>query len=188
LKRLAAALFLCLTLAWSQEHAAEQHEDPLYVWKWVNFAILAGLLGFLAVKAGGPALRDRAAGISKDLEESRRIRAEAEARAVAIEKRISNLGDEINAFRADAKKEMESEAARIEDETKRTIAKMQGHARQEIESLAKHAENQLRDYAAQLSLKLAEDRVRSRMNPETQTALVNRFVADLGSAQGRSNN
>lgn len=183
MRRFAAVFFLSLTLVSAEEHA----EDPMTGWKWLNFAILAGLLGYLAVKVGGPALRDRAADIQKDLAESKRIGAEAEARATAIEKRIAGLGAEINALRAEAKLEMESEAARIEEETKRAAARMEQHAGQEIESLVKHAENELRDYTAQLSLKLATDKIRAQMNAETQNALVSRFVTDLGKSGGSNN-
>ena len=108
------------------------------------------------------------------------MRHEAEARAAAIEKRLANLETELASLRADAKREMESEGARIQEETKRLVAKAGEQAEQEIAAMSKAAENELRRHASLLALELAEKKLKARMSPETDASLVERFVAGLG--------
>jgi F-type H+-transporting ATPase subunit b len=186
---LAGALVL-VSSALCQEHgapgshaAAEHgggHGDPLIVEKVINFAILAALLGFFAVKLGGPFFRGRADEIRKSIDDARAVREDAEKRAKAIEGRISNLAGELDQLRAESKREMASEERRIQEETARLAAKLEQNAAQEIEQATKRAEQELRAHAARLAVQVAEERVKARMTPSTQGALVRRFVDDLG--------
>ena len=59
------------------------------------------------------------------------------------------------------------------------IAKIQAHAEQEIASAGKAARMELKRYSAELAIDLAEQKIRARMTPETQDALVRGFVRDL---------
>jgi len=59
------------------------------------------------------------------------------------------------------------------------IAKIQAHAEREIASAGKAARMELKRYSAELAVSLAEQKVRARMTPETQDALVQGFVQDL---------
>lgn len=201
MKRLALALVLTLAPVVAQEHGhaapeaghgapaaahGEGHGEEgghsgLGVWKWVNFAILAGLLGWAIAKNAGPFFQGRIAEIQKDINEAREVKAEADARAAAIEKRLANLDSELATLRSDARREMESEAARIQDETKRIVARSGEQAEQEIASLAKAAETELRRETSRLALGLAEQKLKARMSPEAEQALAERFVSGLGS-------
>ncbi len=165
----------------AQEHGAEHHDgDPYLFWKIVNFAILAGILGFIAVKVGGPAFRERGEEIRRSIDDARVIREEAEARAAAIESRIAGLSTDLDQLRETSRSEMASEELRIQEETARQAAKLEENAAQEIQQATKRAEQELRNHAAKLAVQLAEDRVKSRLTPNTQASLVRRFVDDLG--------
>ncbi|MEZ5402149.1 MAG: ATP synthase F0 subunit B [Bryobacteraceae bacterium] len=168
----------------AQEHGGghgESHEgDPYLVWKIINFAILAAGLAFVALKIGGPALRERAEGIRKSIADSQQVREDAEKRAAAIEAKIANLATELEALRANSKKEMASEEARISEETRRQAAKLEENAAHEISQAAKRAEHELRDHAAKLAVEIAEGRVKAQLTSSTQASLVRRFVDDLG--------
>jgi F0F1-type ATP synthase membrane subunit b/b' len=50
---------------------------------------------------------------------------------------------------------------------------------QEVELMTRAAKSELRKYAAELSIGLAEQRIRARMNPATQEKLVSGFLQDL---------
>ncbi|MEZ5356582.1 MAG: ATP synthase F0 subunit B [Bryobacteraceae bacterium] len=168
----------------AQEHesgAAGHHEgDPYLFWKIVNFAILAGGLGFVAVKVGGPFFRERGEEIRKSIDDARVIRDEAEKRAAAIEARIANLSSDLDQLRETSRTEMASEETRIQEETRRQADKLEENASQEILQAGKRAEQELRDHAAKLAVQLAEDRVKARLTPGVQASLVRRFVDDLG--------
>jgi F0F1-type ATP synthase membrane subunit b/b' len=49
----------------------------------------------------------------------------------------------------------------------------------ELDSVGKTARRQLKEYAAELALGLAEERLRGHMDKTTESALVDDFVRDL---------
>lgn len=188
-----AALFLCLAAgvpaAFSQhsetapekaiqehESFAERHELEL---KWANFLLLAGALGYMIGKNSGPFFAARSRGIRKDLEDSEQKRKDAEARAAAVDARLADLGKEIAALRGESQAEAQAENERMAHHTETEIAKIQAHAEQEIASAGKAARTELKRYAGQLAVELAEARIRSNMTPGTQDALVRSFIHDL---------
>jgi F-type H+-transporting ATPase subunit b len=181
------ALFLALAVASpAQEHEAakgeahkEAAEPDMTGWKWANFAILAVGLGYLIVKNVGPYFASRSLEIRKGIEDAQKIRADAEAKAAQIETRLANLGREVEAMRQSAREEAAQEGARIRQDTERELAKVQAHADQEIASALKAAQLELKSYSARLAVDLARQKVRDRMTPADQDALVQRFVVDL---------
>ncbi len=160
------------------EHEAAPEPD-LTMWKWVNFGILMAGLGYLFVKQGVPFFQERAAGILKDIADARQTKAEADARAAAIEARIANLSKEIAQIQADASAEMQNEAKRIEAETAQALAKVQSSAEQEIASASKQARAELSAHAAALAVELAAGRIRSSLSPAQSSGLVSAFIQDL---------
>ena len=67
----------------------------------------------------------------------------------------------------------------MERHTAAEIAKIQAHSEQEIASAGKAARMELKRYAAELAVELAEQKVRARMTPDAQDALVQGFVRNL---------
>jgi len=182
--KLLFGLMLCGVAMVAQETNAAKTEakaedDSLLTWKWVNFGLLAVGLGYLLGKSLPPFFKARTNEIQKDILDAQQTRKEAEARAAGIEKRVSALGADIEAFRTQAKSEMEQEGARIREETARMLAKVQRQAELEIETAGKMARRELQSYAAKLALDLAEQRIRTRLNADTESGLVADFVRDL---------
>jgi F-type H+-transporting ATPase subunit b len=151
----------------------------MILWEIVNFVILAGLLGWLVVKQGGPALATRAKEIAEGLAAGELAKSEADARAAQVQARLANLGTEVAAIRASAKEEMEREADRIRRDAQAEIVRIRRQAELEIESAGKMAQREVRQAAARLAVELAERKVRARMSPEIQSALLQGFLTDL---------
>jgi F-type H+-transporting ATPase subunit b len=166
------------TGAEKEESFAEKHELEL---KWANFLLLAGLLGYTLGKNAGPFFAARSAGIRKDMDESLRQRQEAEAKAADVDRRLANLEKDIAALRGQSEAEAKTETERMAQQTEAEIAKIQAHAEQEIGSAGKAARMALKRYAAELAVGLAEQKVRARMTPDTEDALVQGFVRNLRS-------
>lgn len=163
----------------AREDSANDNEGNLEIWKWANFVILAGILGWMIAKKAPAFFESRTAEIQHGIAEATKARQDAEARAAAMEARMSSLQAEIERVRADAKTEMTREMERIAKETERNIARIQAHAEQEVASAAKHAEKDLRSFTAQLAIELAEQRIRARMSTGTQDALENAFLREI---------
>jgi F0F1-type ATP synthase membrane subunit b/b' len=193
MKRLILALVLVLAaapgIALAQEGAGhegagqakqeKQDEGTLEIWKWVNFVLLAGGLGYLIGKNAPAFYAGRTAAIRKDMEESLKARQEAEARAADVERRLAALEGEIAGLRGESEQELKAAAELVTRQTAEEIEKIQAHAGHEIETASKQARAELKRYAAELAVGVAREKVRARMTPATQDQLVDGFVRDL---------
>lgn len=159
--------------------AGEDEEQGLEPWKWVNFAILVGALGWLIGKNAGPFFAARSQEIRKGIAEAEQIRSDAEARAAAVEAKLQNLTAEIEALRKAAHDERAAEAERVRQRTAAEIAKAQAHGEQEIAAAGKAARLELKRYSAELALDLAAQKIQQRMNAQSDEALVQDFVREL---------
>ena len=186
----ALAVSLVFGALWiaAQEPPAKSHaaaasegagEGPSPIWAWANFAILVGALGYLAVKKGGPWFVSRSQSIRKGIAQAEEIRAEAEARAREVDRKLAGLQTEIDALRADAHREQSAEGERIRRQIAADLDRMQEHAAGEIEAAGRASRLELKRYAAQLALDLAEQKIRRQMTAEVQTALVENFSRNL---------
>jgi F-type H+-transporting ATPase subunit b len=180
--RLALIACLMAVAGLAQEKAksgGEEADRSLDLWKWANFLVLAGAIGYLVRKNAPAFFAARSLHIRKDIVEAEEARKDAEARAAAVDQRLANLEAEIAALRAEAHDEARAETERNAQHTAAELAKIQLHAEQEIAAAGKAARMELKRYAADLAISLAEKKIRARMTPATQEALVRGFVRDL---------
>jgi F-type H+-transporting ATPase subunit b len=172
--------------AFAEETSGGAEQPSLLLWKVLNFFILAGLIGWLISKHGGPLLASRAKTISEGLAAGTLAKAEADARGAEVQKKLDNLGQEINALRANAQEERARETERILRETQAEIVRIQYQANVEIESAGKQARLEVQRAAAALAIELAEKKVLARMSPDVQSSLLQSFLNDLASGPARS--
>jgi F-type H+-transporting ATPase subunit b len=162
---------------------AEEHELAL---KWANFLLLAGGLGYLIRKNAGPFFVARTQKIREQMILGEEARKNAEQRAAEVDRRLAGLDAEIAALRAESQKVAASEGERMQRETVAQIAKMRAQAQQEIAAAGKAARAELKRYAADLAIGLAGQKLRVRVTPGTQEALVRGFVRDLDSPSSKA--
>jgi F-type H+-transporting ATPase subunit b len=182
LKRFSIGFVLFAVPLLAQEAGAPEKPSVL-LWQALNFVILAGLLGWMAVKQGGPLLTARSKEINEGLAAGERAKKEADARAAEVQAKLGNLEKEIASLRTGAREERDREADRIRRESQAEIARIQVQAEHEIESAGKQARLEVQRAAAKLAVDLAEQKVRARMSPEIQSALLHGFVHDLDGAR-----
>lgn len=193
MKRLASLLLVCAALiliplvraqhghggAETAGSAGHSGHGPSRVWVWANFFLLGGGLGYLAAKQGGPFFKQRGEQIRKGIEEASRLKTDAEARAAAIEKRLASLAADIEQLRQQGAREMAAESERIASESRQAAARIRADAEQEIAAAAKSARRQLRIYAADLALQLAEEKIRAELTAESDAGLLQDFAGRL---------
>jgi F-type H+-transporting ATPase subunit b len=194
---LAAALSFAAApaVARAQGRAAEAGEKPaaqdkeeggMVLWKWANFALLAGGLGWVTARNAGPFFAARSQAIRREMIEAEETRKEAEERAAAVSRRLANLDAEINDLRRQSKAEAEAESERMARRTAGEVEKIRAQMQSEIESAGKAGRFELKRYAAHLAVTLAEQKVRTRMNSDVQDALVRAFIDDLTDPAARA--
>lgn len=173
------ALLFCVAAGLAFAEGKEGADSSLQMWKWANFLVLAGALGYLMVKALPPLFASRTEAITKDMVESQKIRQGADARAADVDRRLAAIEVEIGNLRNQSKEETAAEADRLAKHTAAEIARIQAQAQRDISDAGKTARKELTAYAAGLSIDLAAQKIRSRMTPATEDRLVRGFVRDL---------
>lgn len=144
----------------------------------LNFVIVGVVLVVFLKSPMANFFRERTVGIRKSMEEARRSSEEASRRLSEIEARLAKLDAETAEMRAAADREAgkEEEAARTAAEEAKT--KIVHGAQQEIAAAARLARGELKSYAAELAVSLAEKKI--QVNAATDRALVQEFVDHLG--------
>ncbi len=186
MKRLLLVAAFAIVTVYAQEPAEQKAGEPAAqsegvspIWKWANFAILAVGLGYLMAKHLPGVFSSRTTEIQKGISESQQMKMDAERRSAEMDARLNALGADIEKFRTQSAAEMQQEGDRIGRETAAQIKKQEQQAAVELESVGKTARRQLKEYAAELAMGLAEERLRARIDGATESALVDDFVRDL---------
>jgi F-type H+-transporting ATPase subunit b len=143
-----------------------------------NFAVIAAAIIWFARSSLPGMFRSRTQSIRQTMEEAQRASADASRRLGEIESRLAKLNNEIAAMRAQAEAEGAAEEQRIHAAAEEEARKIVEAAGQEVESASRLARRELKAYAAELAVSLAEKRI--RVDAKTDQALVDGFVAELG--------
>src|SRR5207248_13555 len=121
---------------------------------------------------------DRSESIESALEEGRRALEHSQAQLRSIEDKLKHLEEEIAAFKATASSDMESERQRLHQAADDEAARILDAARAQIENSTRAATLELKAYAAEQALQLAEQTLRQRLDETAQQQLVYRFVQE----------
>jgi F-type H+-transporting ATPase subunit b len=143
-----------------------------------NFVILFGAIVFFARKSVPLMLKTRTAEIQKGIEDARKASAEATARLGEIESRLAKLDGEISSLKNAAEADFSVEEARIKQQAEEDARHVVESAQQEIAAATRTAQRDLKTFASELAVSLAEKKI--KVDPQTDEALVRGFVAQLG--------
>ena len=155
----------------------------LELWKFVNLLVFIACALYLHRRFGRPireALRARSEGIKRELLRAREERDQALAKLAEVESRFANLDAEVARVKEKARAEADEEKQRISHATEEEIAKIREQAKREIESAGKAARQELRKFAAQESVRLAEGILEREIGPDDDTRLTSLNVQELG--------
>lgn len=155
----------------------------LEVWKFVNLIVFILAALYLHRRFGRPireALRSRRESIKAELEKARAERDLAFAKLAEVEARFEKLDVEVATIREKAKAEAEAESRRLQAATDQELARIQENAKRELESAGKLAKQELRRFAAQESIRIAEDILAREIKPEDDARLTTLNLQELG--------
>lgn len=150
----------------------------------LDFAIIAALIVWFWKSNLPAAFRARTESIRKGMDEAQRASAEANRRLSDVQSRLARLQEEIAEMRASAEAEAAGEEQRIRAAAEEDTRKIVAAAEAEIDAAAKAARRELKAYAAELAVALAEKRI--RVDANTDQALVRSFVSQLASSDTSS--
>lgn len=151
--------------------------------RWFNLMLFAGILYFLLNRLIRNALASRRENIRRDLTRAQEERNAALAKLEEVEGRLALLSTEVATIHEQAEREAATERERLARATEDEARKLREQAQREIESAGKIARHDLRRYAAEQSVQLAEEIIRRNIRPEDDARLVQTYVNDLGGAR-----
>jgi F-type H+-transporting ATPase subunit b len=176
-------LFLALnTHAEEAGSASQQSAENLF--KWINFALVAGVIVWLSVKKGPGFFGRRADVISSDIQKRAEAKKQAEQQLQDAETKLQNLEKEVADLRTTAQRESVAEAERIRNLTVTDAKKIDDAGKAEVDAAERAARLELKAFAANLAINGAESLLLKQLTPAAQEALINNFVKTL---DGRPN-
>jgi F-type H+-transporting ATPase subunit b len=184
-----ASALAVLLFATVSAHAAEESgnataERANEIFKWINFAIVAGLIAWVFLKLTPPFFRKNAETISSAITKATAAKAEAERQLREAEEKLARLQQEVAQLRATAQREAAAEAERLRAVTQSDVQKVGLAAKAEIEAAERAARLELKVTAANLAVDGAESLLAKQLTPQAQESLVTSFVKSL---EGRPN-
>jgi F-type H+-transporting ATPase subunit b len=177
-------LILALTLLDSTVLAAENAHAEGWGWldtigRWTNLLILFGILAFFLRTPLKRFFSGRALAIKDELESSAQAYERARADKAAAEERVRRIDEEVARLREEAEREAEAERIRVREQAERDAQRLIENARREIEILTRTAQKELREFAADLAVNLAESRIRRELKPQDESRVIDRFFVTL---------
>jgi F-type H+-transporting ATPase subunit b len=165
-----------------EETGAAEHEEKgkgnkhELLFKWINFVILVGGLGYVLRKPLANFFLQRSASIQKSLDEGRKALEASQAQLQGVENRLSRIEEEMASFRTAAFEEMKAEREHLRGTTANEVEKMLESIRVQMEVATKQARLELRLFGAQQAVELARQMIGQRLDEAGQRRLVAQFV------------
>jgi F-type H+-transporting ATPase subunit b len=186
---LAVSVLFVLFFAVVGANAAEEGgnaatERATEIFKWINFAIVAGVVVWVFGKLLPPVFRKKAEAISSAITNATNAKAAADAQLREAENRLANLQKEVAKLRVYAEKEAAAEVERLRAATQSDAQKIAAAAKAEIEAAERAARLELKALAANLAVDGAETLLVKQLTPKAQESLISNFVKSL---EGRPN-
>jgi len=154
---------------------------PELLWGSIAFLIVLGVLVKFAFPTLKKTMSDRTEKIRSDLDGAASAKAQAEEELATYRAQLANSRNEgqelIETARADAERVRADIIARAETEA----AEIKARATDDIRLATERAQADLQSSVKDLSIELAEKVVERNLDPETQRALIDSYISQVGS-------
>ncbi len=152
-----------------------------WVFKFVNFAVLVGILIKFAGKPLKDYLRNRHDTIKAKIDEANKTVQEAEALKAQYERKLSQLDEEVEAFKKAVIEEAEKEKQKIMNEANEFASRIREQARIAYEQELKDAMSAIKEEIARLTMERAEKLIAERLTKSDHNRMVGDFIEKLRS-------
>jgi len=179
-----SALLGCLLLTIPALAAEGAAADPTEssagtIFRWLNFALIFGGIGYLVMKKGGAFFGANAKAIAASIHEGTAAKEEADRQLHEVETRIARVDQEVAELREAARRDSVSETERLNTSGRTEIEKIQQAARAELGATERAAKQELRVIAAALAVERAGGLVSARMDKNVRSRLFHAFLDEL---------
>ena len=151
-----------------------------FIWRCINFAIMAGAIGYFAIKPIRNGLQSRRAEIEKALHDAVAARDAAEAKAGEYQDKLAKAAAEIETIYAAIRREGELERDKILASAREMAVKIEQEADAKAATAVARARVELRAEAARLAVELAEELLGKNVTAADQKRLVDEYMQKVG--------
>lgn len=149
----------------------------------LNFGILVGVLVYFLKAPIAAFLSGRSAQIRQDLVTAADMRATATAQLEEIHRKLAELPAELSALKVRGEEDVRAEQERITRAVASERERLIDQTRREIDMRLRMARRELTEYAAELAVSVAEERISRTITPDDQLRLVDRYTTQLKEAR-----
>ena len=153
----------------------------------INFVLLVSLLTFLLRGKIRDALANRALGVKNDIDESNRLRKEAQQRFEDLESRLDGFESELASMKTDATAKAEADHGAILARAEEDAVRIAESAQRSIRDETERARQALRREVAELSVDLAREKLSQNVTDDDQSRLAGDFIEKVQGTNGASN-
>lgn len=174
------SFFLILTSRLLLAGEEQEHGSTgLFIGQVLNFVVLFGGLAYVLRKPLQDYLRRKSAEIADLLQRSEREKNEARKRLGQTKERLQRLTDEIQKMKEDTRNAALKERERLLREADTEVERLKRLASEEIDSMLQASRRELKAYAIELSVVLAENKIKEKMTPELHRKIIDRAIENL---------
>lgn len=149
-------------------------------WKFINLTIFALILYRLLKRPLSATFKAKREIIRAELIKAEEQRQAALSELTSVEAKLANLDSERDDVIERAKEEAAAEKTRIAIEAENESARLRAQAEGEIERKATQVRAELRRFSAEESIRLAEAKLKSGINAESDSRLVKAGIKAIG--------
>jgi F-type H+-transporting ATPase subunit b len=180
-----ASLLVCLMTSVAIASSDGGHADSGvllkdFLWRILNFGLMAALLVFLLRKPIKNGLAGRREGIEKALAEAKQVKEAAEAKFAEYDQKLALATEEIAEIGDAIRREGELEQQKIIESAKEMAIKIEQDAEKAAALEVAKARTELQREAVQLAVELAEDLLKKNFTKEDDARLIDEYIKKVG--------
>ena len=149
-------------------------------WKFLNLAIFVAFIVYVAKKPLSEAFKAKRDAIRAELIRAEEEKKAALARFTTAEAKLASLDNERQLILNKAKAEADAEAGRIAEVADSEVGKLKDQTSGEITRLTQLAKLDLKRFSAEESVRLAEEKLRSKIDSNADANLVKSGIQAIG--------
>ncbi|MBS3819233.1 F0F1 ATP synthase subunit B [bacterium] len=146
----------------------------------LNFVVLFGGLTYLLYKPFRSLLNQRTQDIQNKLQEAEKSQKQAQKKLKEAQKRLKRVGEETEKMKKQSRKEGKKEKEKILQQAQEEVKTIKKDTQEEIENITSVGVQELKEYVADLSVQLAEQRIRRKMSSQDQFRIIQESIQRIG--------
>jgi F-type H+-transporting ATPase subunit b len=154
------------------------------IWGGLAFVVLLLVMWKYALPPVRNMMKQREDRIRDDLERAEQARTEAEGELANYRRQVADARNEAARIIEEARQSADEVKRQIQSQAEADAADIRGRAQEDIRLAAERAQADLQGRVADLSIELAEKIVERNLDRDTQLALVESYIGQVGNGNG----